>query len=192
MMRLVHKVLFFNHGFMTQYTTTVGETIYFPSQKFVKTYPISSCVVLLHELVHLHDQRRLGKPVFTLSYLFPQILVPICLLLFMLVTWKIMLPLTILCMAPIPAIFRMHWEKRAYLSSFYILEVLGRRMKFNPHLRTQENIFLKYFHGPSYYYMWPFHDIDKRFDKARESAVAGERPFEDPVFNMLDDLVTKV
>jgi len=192
MMRFVSKVLFFNHGFMTQYTTTVGETIYFPSQKFVKTHPISSCVVLLHELVHLYDQKRLGKPAFTVSYLFPQILVPICLALFMLITWKIMLPLTLLCVAPIPAFFRMYWEKRAYLSSFYILQVLGERMNFDPHLRTQENIFLKYFHGSSYYYMWPFHDIDKQFDKARESAVAGERPFEDSVFDMLDDLSNKV
>jgi hypothetical protein len=191
-MRLISRFLIFNHGFMTQYTTTIGDTIYFPSRKFIKCHPISSSVVLLHELVHLYDQKRIGKILFTLSYLFPQILVPICLLLFTLVSWKIMLPLTIICCLPIPAIFRMHWEKRAYLSSFYVLQCLGNRMKFNPHLNTQEHTFLKFFHGKDYYYMWPFHDIDKQFDIARENAMAGKQPFEDPVFNMLDDLSDKV
>lgn len=192
LMRFISKFLVFNRGFMTSYTTTVGDTIYFPSSKFVKSHPISSSVVLLHELVHLHDQKKVTKPLFALSYLFPQILVPICFLLCALVSWKIMLPLSLLCMAPVPAIFRMYWEKRAYISSFYVLQVLGKRLKFNPHLRTQENVFLRYFHGSSYYYMWPFHDIDNQFDKARESAVAGVRPFEDPVFDMLDDLSAKV
>src|SRR5271169_3622060 len=75
-MRLISKLLIFNHGFMTHYTTTVGDTIYFPSERFVKCHPISSSVVLLHELVHLHDQKRIGKIPFALTYLFPQILVP--------------------------------------------------------------------------------------------------------------------
>lgn len=191
-MRLISKLLIFNNGFMTQYTTTVGDTIYFPSEKFIRCHPVSSSVVLLHELVHLHDQKRIGRIPFTLSYLFPQILVPICLLLFSLITWKVMLPLTLICMLPVPAPFRTYWERRAYLSSFYTLQILGNRMKFNPHLRTQENIFLRYFHGSSYYYMWPFHDIDKAFDKAREDAALGKRPFEDPVFDMIEDLASKV
>lgn len=192
LMRLISKLLIFNNGFMTRYTTVVGDTIYFPSEKFVKYHPVSSSVVLLHELVHLHDQKRVGKIPFAFTYLFPQVLVPICFLLFALISWKVMLPLTLLCMMPIPAFFRMYWEKRAYLSSFYVLQNIGNRMKFNPHLKTQENIFLKYFHGSSYYYMWPFRDIDRKFNQARESAVVGQRPFEDPVFDMLDDLASKV
>jgi hypothetical protein len=191
-MRLISKLLIFNKGFMTEYTTTVGDTIYFPSKTFIKCHPVSSSVILLHELVHLHDQKCIGRIAFIFSYLFPQILVPVCLLMLLLVSWKIILPLTIMCCLPIPAIFRTHWEKRAYLSSFYVMQVLGNRMKFNPHLRTQENIFLKYFHGASYYFMWPFHDIDKQFDIARDDAIMGRKPFEDPVFDMLDDLSTKV
>ena len=192
LMRLISKLLIFNNGFMTEYTTVIGDTIYFPSERFVKYHPVSSSVVLLHELVHLHDQKRVGRIPFTFTYLFPQVLVPICFLLFALISWKVMLPLTIFCMLPIPAFFRMYWEKRAYLSSFYVLQSIGNRMKFNPHLKTQESIFLKYFHSSSYYYMWPFHDIDRKFDQARESAIVGQRPFEDPVFDMLDDLASKV
>ena len=39
--------------------------------------------------------------------------------------------------------------------------------------------------------MWPFNDINKQFDWALELAKEGKRPFEDPVFDMIEDLVTK-
>jgi hypothetical protein len=165
-----------------------GDTIYF-NEKFTKCHPISASVILLHELVHVYDQKRVGKIPFAISYLLPQILF-ICLLLMMIiVSWKIILPMFVLCILPFPAIFKMHWEKRAYLSSFYILQILGKRMQFDPHLQAQEDIFLKYFHTS---YLWPFHDIDREFDKARELAAAGQRPFEDPLFEILEDLVSKV
>jgi phage pi2 protein 07 len=192
LMKLMSKFMIFNPGFMTSYTTTIGNTIYYPNEKFIKCHPVSSSVILLHELVHFYDQKRVGTIPFIFSYMLPQSLIPICLALFFLVSWKIMLPVMLICLLPIPAFFRMHWEKRAYFSSFYIMQLLGNKMHFNPHLESQENIFLKYFHGSSYYYMWPFRDIDKQFDKARLSAGAGQRPFEDPVFNMLEDLVNKV
>ena len=191
LMKLIGKLVFFSPGFMTEYTTTIGETVYYPSEKFVKLHPVSSSVVLLHELVHLHDQKKIGKIPFIFSYLFPQILVPVCILLLLLVSWKIMLPLAILLSFPIPALFRTHWEKRAYLSSFYVLQLLGNKLKFNPHLESQEKLFLDYFHGSSYYYMWPFNDINKQFDGALELAKEGKRPFEDPVFDMIEDLVAK-
>lgn len=192
LMKVASKLLFFNRGFMSQYTTTIGETIYFPNEKFVKLHPVSSSVVLLHELVHLHDQKKISKPLFMFSYLFPQILVPIFLMMALFISWKITLPLALVSLAPVPAIFRMYWEKRAYLSSFYTLQILGDRLHFNPHLKAQERVFLRYFHDSSYYYMWPFHDINKRFDEALDKANLGKRPFEDPVFDMLDDLASKV
>jgi hypothetical protein len=192
LMKIMSIFLFFNPNFMTKDTTTVGYTIYFPSEKFVKCHPASCEVILLHELVHLYDQKRVGTLTFIISYLFPQIMVPICLLLFWLVSWKIMLPLTILFLAPMPAVFRTYWEKRAYLSSIYILKLMGDKLHFNPHLKEQENVFLEHFHGSSYYFMWPFHDINKRFDEAIEMAKLGKRPFEDPVFNILEHLAAKV
>lgn len=192
LMWLMSKLLVFNRGFMTRHTTTINNFIYFPSEKFVKCHPISASVVLLHELVHLYDRRRVGKLFFSISYLFPQVLLPICSILFIFISWKIILPITLLCMLPIPAIFRMHWEKRAYLSSFYVLHKLGIKMGFDPHLKNQENIFLNCFHGLWYYGMWPFHDIDKLFDDARRAADADQRPFQDPIFDILDDLVSKI
>jgi hypothetical protein len=173
----------------SQPATTVGDTVYFTSEKFIKCHPISACVILLHELVHAYDQKRIGKIPFIVSYLLPQILFTICLLLMVILSWKILLPIMIFCFLPFPAVFKMHWEKRAYLSSLYILQVLGKRMNFDPHLQAQEDTFLKYFHTS---YLYPFHDIDEEFDAARELAINGKRPFEDPLFEMLEDLVSKM
>lgn len=192
LMRLLGKILFFNPAFMTSYTTTIGHTIYYPDQKFIKTRSISSSIILLHELVHFYDQKRVGKLTFAFSYLFPQILVPVFGLLTLIITWKIMLPLMLFCALPIPAIFRMYWERRAYLSSLYVMQLLGKRLHFNPHLKTQEKQFIECFHGSSYYFMWPFHDINEEFDQVVDKTRIAQRPFNDPVFDMLEELVTKV
>jgi len=191
-MQALGKILFFNPGFMKSFTTTIGETVYFPSQPFVKIRPISSSVVLLHELVHMFDEKRLSKPAFSLSYLFPQILAPIFLALLFFVSWKIVLPLAFLSMAPIPAYFRMYYEKRAYISSIYVLYKLGQLKNFDPKLDTQAAAFVQYFKDSSYYFMWPFGNLDAEFAQAVTDVKAGKRPYDSPVFDMLDDLVTKV
>lgn len=190
-MKLIGFLLFFNKSFMTSYTTTIGSTVYFPNEAFTKTRPVSAAVVLLHELVHVWDAQKLSRPVFFFLYLFPQILAPLSLLL-LLVSWKIAIPLFILFALPIPSYFRMHFEKRAYLTSLYSLNALATRMNFHPLLATQEQGFLGHFKDSSYYYMWPFNNIKKDFDKGVELIKAGKRPFEDPVFDILDDLSTKV
>lgn len=191
-MKALGKILFFNPSFMTSYTTTIGETVYFPNQKFVQIRPISGAVILMHELVHMYDEKKLTKPVFSASYLFPQILVPIFLLMLFFLSWKIVLPLAILCLAPIPAFFRMEYEKRAYMSSLYTLQKLGQRLNFDPKLTTQAQYFVSYFKDSSYYFMWPFKNLDAEFAQAVTDVQAGKRPYDSPVFDMLDDLVTKV
>jgi hypothetical protein len=41
--------------------------------------------------------------------------------------------------------------------------------------------------------MWPFKSIlTDDFNQALANVQAGKRPYEDPVFDMLDDLVTKL
>lgn len=191
LMKFMSWLLFFNSGFMTQYTTTIGSSIYFPSEKFVTLHPVSSSVVLMHELVHLYDQKRVSKLGFIISYLFPQILAPLCLLLCLLISWKIMLPLTLLCLAPTPAFFRTYWEKRAYLSSFYVIQLLSNKMKFDPHLQVQENFFLQYLYNGDYY-MFPIHSLRKSFDDAIKRVEGGQRPYDDKFFDILDDLANYV
>lgn len=190
-MKLLGTLLFFNKGFMTNYTTTIGSTVYFPSEAFVKVRPVSAAIVLMHELIHVHDAHKFSKSLFCLLYLSPQILALFCLPLF-LISWKIALPLMLLFGAPLPSFFRMYFEKRAYLTSLYSIQSLASRLNFKPLLASQESSFIKHFKDSSYYFMWPFGNLQQEFDAGVDKIKAGQRPYEDPVFDILDDLITKV
>jgi len=74
----IHKVLGFllrpvNPGYMTDFVTTLGTNVAFPSEKDYKARTQASFNVLAHEFVHACDYKK--SPVwFSLMYLFPQIL----------------------------------------------------------------------------------------------------------------------
>lgn len=191
-MKFIGSLLFFNNEFMVSYTTTIGETIYFPTSNFVKARPVSSAIVLLHELVHVHDEKKISKLLFGFLYLFPQILSILFLPLFFLLTWKIVLPLVIFCALPVPAFFRMYLEKRAYLASLYCFNKLSKKLDFNPNLDNQSIFFQKQFSGSYYYFMWPFGNIKNDFDEAIVRIKADQRPYDDSVFDMLDNLISKM
>lgn len=191
-MRLLGTLLFFNKSFMTSYTTTIGSTVYYPTESFVKVRPVSAAVILLHELVHIKDAHKISKPLFGFLYLTPQVLTLLCIPLFFL-SWKIALPLMLLCASPIPSYFRMYFEKRAYLTSLYAINALGARLNFSPMLKSQEQFFIDQFTGSGYYFMWPFgKGLQADFDAGVAKIQAGQRPFEDPVFDILDNLITTV
>lgn len=187
-MKALSKIMFFNKSFMTSYTTTVCSTVYFPSQSFVKVRPISSSIVLLHELVHIHDEKKFTQPIFSFLYACPQILALLALPILFLFGWKFAL-LFLLFGAPIPSYFRMYFERRAYFTSLYTLNALGNKLSFNPSLDKQKDNFVEQFKTADYYYMWPFKNVDKSFDEAVVKIRNGEKPFEDPVFVILDDLI---
>lgn len=190
-MRLIGFLLFFNKSFMNNFTTTIGSKVYYPTESFVKARPVSAAVILLHELVHVKDAKRLSFPLFGFLYLFPQILSLFCLPLF-LISWKIALPLVILFALPLPAFFRMYFEKKAYLTSLYAIYQLGKRMNFRPLLTEQKNDFLNHFKNSHYYFMWPFSNLQQEFDEAEAKIEVGQRPFEDPFFDIIDDLISKM
>jgi hypothetical protein len=187
LMKTIGKIMFFNKSFMTSFTTTLGSTIYYPNSNFVKARPISSSVILLHELVHVHDANKFTMPLFSFLYACPQILV---LLFFPLlfVNWYVALG-ALLFAAPLPAYFRMYFEKRAYFTSLYALNKLGKKLNFDPALDRQKADFVNQFKSSSYYWMWPFGNLDKQFEDAMVKIRNDERPFNDSVFDILDDLV---
>jgi hypothetical protein len=187
-MKLLGYILFFNKSFMTDYTTTIGSTIYFPSRAKVEAKQLSSIIVLLHELVHIYDSQKLTRLLFSFLYLIPQILAPISLLLW-LISWKIALISFIVLLLPIPAYFRMYFEKRAYAVSLYVLKTLGAKCNFPPMLSTNRDYFIKQFKSSAYYYMWLFKDIDLYFNDITNKISNGQRPYEDEIFNILDDLI---
>ena len=191
LMKIISYIMFFNKDFMSYYITTIGSTVYFPNEAFVKMRPVSAPILLIHELVHIHDSKKIGRLLFSLLYLFPQVLALIFIPL-MLVSWKLFLFLTIVSLLPIPAYFRMHYEKRAYLVSIYTLKSLEDRLHFSHDLNKQKDLYVSQFKESSYYFMYPFKSVDTAFNQALDKIQAGQRPFEDPLFDILDKLIAQV
>lgn len=190
-MKFLGTLLFFNKSFMTDYTTTIGSTVYLPTESYTTVKPVSAAAVLLHELVHIKDAHKISKPLFMLLYLSPQIMAPLCLLL-LLLSWKIALPVFILFASPIPSYFRMYFERRAYFASLYSIFALSKIKNFSSDLSTEKASYLKHFKDSSYYFMWPFSNLDKDFDDAVTKIEASQRPYEDSIFDIIDDLVKSV
>jgi len=188
LMKIVGVALFFNKSFMTNFTTTLGSTIYFPNRKFEQLRPLSAIVILLHELVHVHDAKKWSRVLFSFLYMFP-LLMSLLLLPLLLVSWKIFLPLIVLSLCPVPAYFRMLFEKRAYLVSLYCTYQLSVKKQFTSNLESASASYLKNFKDSSYYFMWIFKNIDKDFADAVVKVKAGQKPYEDPVFEMIDKVL---
>ncbi len=189
--KLLGYILFFNKRFMTSYTTTIGNTIYFPNEKFVKTRPDSAITIFLHELVHIYDAEKYNKIVYSLLYLFPITLLLVAVPLFF-ISWKIALILSILSLCPLPAYFRMYFERRAYMVSLYAIQKLSEKMNFIPYLDKAKDSFVSEFKSSSYYFMWIFPDINKQFNEAVANIKANKHPYEDPIFKIIDDLINRI
>lgn len=173
---------------MTQFATTVGDTIYYPTASYINHHPVSAFVTLAHEIVHIYDERKITKILFSILYFLPQLLFIPALLLF-LISWKIAIPIMLLCLLPIPSYFRMVFEKRAYMASLYTMNKLNIKSHYHINIREQKDVFLQQFKSMDYYYVWPFHHLDKEFDGAVEKIWAGERPYNDKVFDILDQII---
>lgn len=190
-MKILGKLLFFNPSFMKTYTTTIGSTIYFPSKTFLKLQPAMMTIILLHELIHVNDAQKLPKYVFEFLYLFPQI-ISLLLIPLLLVSWKLFLPLIILFALPLPAYFRMIYEKRAYLVSLYVTNKLNQKYQLTNTLEENKNLYLSQFKSGAYYFMWIFPSLDQKFNDGLKKILNNERPFDDNVFDIIDSLIEKV
>lgn len=129
---LILKIVSFGRkkNFLTAYTTTLCETIYFPINWTPENADDLDIITLHHELVHVSRIREFGDSDaiygmfwFTLLYLF----------------------------LPFPiglAWFRYKWEREGYLKSARIAKSLG--YKIDP------EVFVDELSGPSYIWAWPF------------------------------------
>src|SRR5208337_4529336 len=156
-------------------TTTIGNTIYYTTAVYIDHHPVSSFVILAHELVHVYDEQKLTKPLFSVLYLLPQLLFLPSLLLFA-INWHIAIPIVLLCLLPLPAYFRMIFEKRAYIASLYTMNKLNIKSHYHIDIKAQKEVFIRQFKNLDYYYVWPFHNLDKEFEVALQKIRAGERP----------------
>lgn len=193
LMKIIGWFLFcsFNQFFMKEEATSLSQTIYFPNSSFIKRKPLTSIVFLCYELVHIHNKQRLFPGVYCLSYLFPQVLLPFLLPLF-LISWKLALPLMILFLLPLPAYFRMQYEKQAYLASLYCMHTLNQKYDYHIDISGQLEVFVEQFSSRHYYWMFPFQSIKRDFDKALLLIKAGEKPYQDEIFVILDDILQEI
>lgn len=161
-MRLLGKLLFFNKQFMTNYVTTIGNTIYFPEADHFKNPNIVS-LITAHELVHVEQGSKLTLPLFWFLYLFPQCLALLALLaiplFFINFTYGIIALCMLLFLAPIPAYWRAKFELEGYTMSLVAraLQMNERQLGLDvDELVVDIEFYDKQFVGAGYYFMWPF------------------------------------
>ena len=165
LMKLIGKILFFNPRFMTNYITTIGSTVYFPSEQSAGRDRVSSAAVLAHELVHISDSKEVSTFVFSYTYLFPQVIALLSVLaIFSSKLWL----LCLLFLLPVPSPMRAYWELRGYAMSDAV------NFKLTKSFLSMDFV-SKQFLTSAYYFMWPFkQDIEKRIELNRSLIASGK------------------
>jgi hypothetical protein len=128
--------LFNKKDYMTHRMATFGNTIYIPSEHFLKVHPIASIVLFLHELTR-----------FKIS------------------------------------------KKKSYLSSLYVIQKLSQTMHFTPHLDVESKNLI---HRLQHHWTRSALSLEIEFEGALLNIREGQRPFEDPIFDIIDDLLKNV
>ena len=192
-MKALGKVLFFNKSFMTRYTTTIGNKIYVPNEKYLTSNKWLAEEIIAHEYVHVVDSKRYGFVRFAFMYLFPQILALLALLAIpaaFFMSWVALVFLLFLLLAmPLPAYWRRQFELRGYTMSLFVIanQMEKNRKPFSDReikeelLKTAETIDRIYFRGSAYYFMWPF-GVMPVFEKQIDQIISGDISETDEVF----------
>lgn len=133
------------HGFMSRYTSTVGNTTYVPSN-WHELPSQSRAIILRHERVHLRQAREYGWLAYAILYLF----------------------------APIPfgsARCRASFEREAYEETMRAThEYFGEE-----HLRRSRDYIVAQFVGAAYGWMWPCRAaVERWFDQTADRIVSKE------------------
>jgi len=150
---LMHFIAFFiyliNRRFMSQYTTVLGNTVYFPSKTWLEGNYRRATSIIAHELVHLVDRSKEKKLMFEIKYLFPQILsiFSIFALLAVFSSYFLLFLVFLAFFAPWPAIYRLRYEATAYCMSIHYQEITHTTFDF----AYWRDVYAKELSGMSYY-----------------------------------------
>lgn len=170
----------FNKRYLSDYATTLGDTVYLPSKEFYEASPDRAFSILAHEFVHLCDSKTHGRW-FQASYLLPQLLgvllAPLAVLGALISWWSLALLLPALaCLAPLPSPWRSHWEARGYTMTMAVFYWMSGSCSS----AQRGNIALN-FYGPGYYFMtWGQSRAEKLINYRYEEIVAGRFDGEEP------------
>jgi hypothetical protein len=147
----------FNKDVDENYITVLFGTMWVPSDFYERT-DSSSLQILAHETRHEYDRRIYGSVLFSLIYLFPQVLSIFSLLSVLSIwfgpMWLLWL-LSLICLAPLPAPGRAYLERNGYRIN-YIMERWGYG---NTNMKPSLDWYTEQFTNSSYYYMFPFKNI---------------------------------
>jgi len=158
-MKVLGKILFFVPNFMTDFTTTIGKTIYLPNQNSLLDR--DDMALIAHECRHIYDSSN--DFLFKLKYLFPQIL-SIVFFVFCFFSLWFLIP-ALICLAPFPAYWRKEFEINGYSTTLFVYNLILKSNEIDKnqrHLRLL-NIAEKInnnFTSSSYYFMWSFGVIE--------------------------------
>lgn len=184
-MKFLSKILFFVPDFQTRFTTTIGNTIYFPNEDRLKDE--SSLSLIAHEVRHIHDS-QLDK-LYNLKYLFPQIL---SLLFFGLcfVSFWFLIP-AFLSLVPLPAYWRMKIELNGYTTTLFVNNLLLEEKNVIPEQRLNKLLEISSriddaFTGPSYYFMW-FFGVQSQLNDAIYKILEGKLQEEDLFYKFIKE-----
>ncbi len=191
LIKIIGYILFFNKSFMTNYATTIGSTVYFPSEQFLESDVPGNQALIAHEFVHAIDNKN--NPIFKILYLFPQILTPLFIILFFVLPSifnLISLVIALICLLPIiPAFWRSKDELRGYQISLFALSELMKEyntdeIKYDKYLNDNANGFNIYFTGSNYYWMNRFGVMNQLTDTITKIKTDDIVSY-DPIYNIV-------
>lgn len=188
LMKIIGFVLFFNKTFISNFATTINQTVYLPNNDFLSTKQLEMIVLLAHEYVHTKDAKKFGTFFYTLIYLFPLWLSLLAVPFYFIIGWWSLLFL--LFLSPLPAPGRAFIEFRGYTMSLFMIDVILKEknnVDINYMLSNEANkIESDYFHSAAYYFMWIF-GMRNKFDDVLKKIKSGDILKEDEVFQEVLD-----
>src|SRR3972149_2389369 len=158
-MKLISNILFFNKDFKTNFITTIGSTVYFPSRQYLEDRKsFNSIVIMAHEFVHASDSNKMGSLIFSFFLLFPM-----------------------------PAFWRKKFELRGYKMSLFAMNELYKKNNLDENerklkLEQSVDILNKNFITSAYYFMWPF-GVKKELSETVYRIVSGDIFKDDIVYS---------
>jgi hypothetical protein len=138
-------------AYTTSFFTTLGYTAAWPSCYDVD-WDSASWACILHEGQHAVDASRLTRPLFGFLYAIPQALAAFALLGLIWGPWWLLL-IALALLGPLPALFRLWAESRAYGLESAIFWWWRQDADF---LVSTQNDAINYLTGSSYYFAWPW------------------------------------
>lgn len=184
LMRRINNIIgFFNPGFMDNFITTIGKTVYFPKAMLGPDQNESVWSVMPHETQHGMQFKRLTLFGAALVYLFPHWLALLSLLALGAIwgDWGYLLCLiNLVWLAPWPAPGRKWMEMQGYALTLLVMYEEYRARGYEDEVTVPPYV-IRQFTGPNYYFMWPSKsrvqaELNEWLEKVKDGRIDKELP----------------